>query len=66
MPRARNPEAGRNLTPGWLSYLPKRPDGEVPLPSDSEIPEGCYDHPVLILSTDLFKKEAKVLIVSPR
>lgn len=64
MPRARNPDAAVVFVPGQLSYLPKRPDDELLLLADSEIPKGCFDHPVVILSTNRRKKEAVVLIVS--
>ena len=61
MPRARNHEI---FVPGQLSYLPKRRDDEPsPLPN-SEIPDGCFDHPVVILSTNQCKREAVVFIVS--
>lgn len=66
MPRARNPENASVFVPGQLSYLPKRRDGELLTPTDAEIPDGCYDHPVLILSTDQHKREVVVLIVSFR
>lgn len=66
MPRARNPENASVFVPGQLSYLPKRRDGELLTPTDAEIPDGCYDHPVLILSTDRHKREVVVLIVSFR
>lgn len=64
MPRKRNREVAGVFIPGQLSYLPKRPDGEPCSLSGSEIPDGCFDHPVVILSTDQRKREAVVLIVS--
>lgn len=66
MPRARKAEATGALVPGQLSYLPQRRDDEPLSLSDSEIPKGCYNHPVVILSTDQRKKKAVVLIVSFR
>ena len=50
-------------TPGQLSYLPKRQTGELISLSDADIPDGCFDHPVVILTTDRRKREAVVLIV---
>lgn len=64
MPRARKSEAAEVFVPGQLSYLPKRRDGEILASSGSEVPDGCFDHPVVILSTDQRKKLAVVLIVS--
>ena len=64
MPRARNPENAGIFVPGQLSYLPKRRYSDLFSPTDAEVPAGCYDHPVLIVSTDQRKKEAVVLIVS--
>ena len=63
MPRARKSEPARVFEPGQLSYLPKRRDDERFPDSGSEIPIGCFDHPVVILSTDQSKKMAVVLIV---
>lgn len=64
MPHARSREAAEVFIPGQLAYLPKRPEGELSSLSGSEIPDGCFDHPVVILSTDQRKREALVLIVS--
>ncbi|KAL9070755.1 MAG: hypothetical protein Q9161_004689 [Pseudevernia consocians] len=64
MPRARKSEPARVFEPGQLSYLPKRRDDERFPDSGSEIPNGCFDHPVVILSTDQSKKMAVVLILT--
>lgn len=64
MPRARNSETAGVFIPGQLSYLPKRPNGEPVSLLSSEVPDGCFDHPVVILSTDQRKREAVVLILT--
>lgn len=64
MPRARNSEAAAVFIPGQLSYLPKRREGDLSSLLGSEIPDGCFDHPVVILSTDQGKREAVVLILT--
>ena len=64
MPRARKSKPADVFEPGQLSYLSKRRDDEFPPDSGSEIPTGCFDHPVVILSNDQSKRVAIVLIVS--
>ena len=36
--------------PGAILWLP--PVSEIPFPMGDEIPEGCYNHPVVVLSTE--------------
>ena len=64
MSQSRTLEPAGVFVPGSLSYLPKRRYSELYSTSSSQVPDGCYDHPVLILSTDPRKKEAVILIVS--
>ncbi|KAF6219505.1 hypothetical protein HO133_003974 [Letharia lupina] len=63
MPTAINVEA-EVFIPGQLSYLPKRRDDEPFSLSGSEIPDGCSDHPVVILATDQRERKAVVLILT--
>jgi hypothetical protein len=53
----------RYLQAGCINFLRKKDDIDERL-GGGVIANGCFDHPVVILSTDLQGKTATVLIVS--
>ena len=52
------------LLPGQVSYLKKRAQCSEKDILRASISDGCFDHLVLILSTDTRKAQVEVLIVS--
>lgn len=49
---------------GSILWLPKKDDIDQRLLTGTNIDEGCFHHPVVILSTDSVEGNATVLIVS--
>ena len=60
----KSPKATETLLPGQISYLKKRADCDEEDLSTVDISDGCFDHLVLILSTDAINAQAEALIVS--
>ena len=62
--RRKSPKATEALLPGQISYLKKRADCNEEELSKVDLSDGCFDHLVLILSTDTRTAQAQALIVS--
>ena len=60
----KSPMATETLLPGQISYLKKREYCDEEDLSRVHISDGCFDHLVLIISTDTRNALAEVLIVS--
>lgn len=52
------------LQPGCILWLPKKDEIDDDLLMDVHIGHGCFDHPVVVLSTNLVQGKATVFIVS--
>ena len=63
-PRRKPSRASERLLPGQISYLKKRAECNEEELSRANISNGCFDHLVLILSTDTREAQAEALIVS--
>lgn len=61
--RRTNRLSGDDLA-GCIRWLPKKDDIDQCLLAGTNIDEGCFHHPVVILSTDDVERKATVLIVS--
>lgn len=53
-----------DIRPGCILWLPQKGDINERLLADVNIEAGCFNHPVMILSTDLVNGKATVFIVS--
>lgn len=62
--RRKSPKATEALLPGQISYLKKRADCNEEDLSRVDLSDGCFDHLVLILSTDPRTAQTEALIVS--
>lgn len=63
-PRRKPSRASERLLPGQISYLKKRAECNEEELLRTNISNGCFDHLVLILSTDTREAQAEALIVS--
>lgn len=63
-PWRKSPKATETLLPGQISYLKKRADCDEEDLSKLYLSDGCFDHLVLICSTDTRNAQAEALIVS--
>lgn len=52
------------MSDGCILWLRKKDEIDPSLLAGTEIGEGCFDHPVMIVSTDLVERKATGLIVS--
>lgn len=52
------------LQPGCILWLPKKAEINEHLLVDFDINNGCFNHPVVVLSTNLNQGKATVFIVS--
>lgn len=60
----KSPKATDTLLPGQISYLKKRAYCNDEDLSSVDLSDGCFDHLVIILSTDTRNAQAEALIVS--
>lgn len=63
-PRRKSSRATERLLPGQISYLKKQAECNKEELLSANISDGCFDHLVLILSTNTRKARAEALIVS--
>ena len=54
----------RELQKGCILWLPKKAEIDDDLLEGVEIVDACFDHPVVVLSTNLVQGKATVFIVS--
>lgn len=63
-PRRKSSRATERLLPGQISYLKKRAECNKEELLSANISDGCFDHLVLILSTNTRKARAEALILT--
>ena len=61
--RLKSSKASKTLLPGQISYLKKRSEYDEEDLLSVDMHDGCFDHLVLILSTDTQEARAEALIV---
>ena len=61
--RLKSSKASETLLPGQISYLKKRAEYDEEDLLSVDLNDGCFDHLVLILSTDTQNARAEALIV---
>jgi hypothetical protein len=64
MPPTSTIQGGYHVQVGCILWLPKKEKIDPYLPGGAGLHDGCFDHPVVILSLDEIVKRATILIVS--
>ena len=53
-----------DIRAGYILWLPRKDEIDAQLLGDAEIDDGCFNHPIVVLSTDQADGTATILIVS--
>jgi hypothetical protein len=64
MPTTLAIQGGYHVQVGCILWLPKKEQIDQCLLGGTGLHDGCFDHPIVILSLDEIEKRATILIVS--